>query len=690
MKSEKIKQSRIFKGRIGRLLIMIVTFLCVFFILLSSVVPKKYELNVGDIAEADIKAPRETIDEYATAVKLNEAIKNVDKQYTKKNEVKQTAIDNINKIFRDILDSRKSPEGDVIKINRIFNNLDVEYEEAEKIYNLSEDKVYSYNKILNDILEDIYDNNNITENKEDLDNAKEIAKNAIEKSEIDSQLKTIFGKIVSSQIKPNFFYDEEKTNEKLEEVKKSVEQVTIKKNQIIVKDGEPVTESQIEILESLGLLSESGETMAMFLLFLILALFVMLILIVQYVYISKYTKLIEGNKVKNLMLINMITVITLVLAKGFSLISVYLIPLAFAPIVISQLIDYRISLVISSLDLIFIAVIAEFDAKVIIIGLINILVASMILRNVQQRNEIMYSMLYLILISTLINFSVEGILSTNMKVVLINCLYSALGVAISSIIAIGTLPFFEMTFNIMTIVKLLEISNPNNPLLKRLLMEAPGTYHHSMTVANLAEVAADEVGANPIITRVGAYYHDVGKLERPYFFKENQYNDDNPHNRITPNLSALIIISHVKDGIELAKKNKIPQRIIDIIREHHGTTLVKYFYYNVKNAAENPDDINPDDYKYLGPIPQSKESAIIMLADSTEAAVRSIKEPNEEKIKKMIYDIVDDKLQSGQLNDSELTLKDIEKIKECFIKSYNGMYHKRIEYPKELKREEQK
>ena len=581
MKSEKIKQSRIFKGRIGRLLIMIVTFLCVFFILLSSVVPKKYELNVGDIAEADIKAPRETIDEYATAVKLNEAIKNVDKQYTKKNEVKQTAIDNINKIFRDILDSRKSPEGDVIKINRIFNNLDVEYEEAEKIYNLSEDKVYSYNKILNDILEDIYDNNNIIENKDDLDNTKEIAKNAIEKSGIDSQLKTIFVKIVSSQIKPNFFYDEEKTNEKLEEVKKNVEQVTLKKNQIIVKDGEPVTESQIEILESLGLLSASGETMAMFLLFVILALFVMLILIVQYVYISKYTKLIEGNKVKNLMLINMITVITLVLAKGFSLISVYLIPLAFAPIVISQLIDYRISLVISSLDLIFIAVIAEFDAKVIIIGLINILVASMILRNVQQRNEIMYSMLYLILISTLINFSVEGILSTNMKVVLINCLYSALGVAISSIIAIGTLPFFEMTFNIMTIVKLLEISNPNSPLLKRLLMEAPGTYHHSMTVANLAEVAADEVGANPIITRVGAYYHDVGKLERPYFFKENQYNDDNPHNRITPNLSALIIISHVKDGIELAKKNKIPQRIIDIIREHHGTTLVKYFYYSV-------------------------------------------------------------------------------------------------------------
>ena len=232
MKSEKIKQSRIFKGRIGRLLIMIVTFLCVFFILLSSVVPKKYELNVGDIAEADIKAPRETIDEYATAVKLNEAIKNVDKQYTKKNEVKQTAIDNINKIFRDILDSRKSPEGDVIKINRIFNNLDVEYEEAEKIYNLSEDKVYSYNKILNDILEDIYDNNNIIENKEDLDNTKEIAKNAIEKSGIDSQLKTIFVKIVSSQIKPNFFYDEEKTNEKLEEVKKNVEQVTIKKNQI--------------------------------------------------------------------------------------------------------------------------------------------------------------------------------------------------------------------------------------------------------------------------------------------------------------------------------------------------------------------------------------------------------------------------------------------------------------------------
>ena len=230
---------------------------------------------------------------------------------------------------------------------------------------------------------------------------------------------------------------------------------------------------------------------------------------------------------------------------------------------------------------------------------------------------------------------------------------------------------------------MLELSNPNTPLLKKLLMEAPGTYHHSMLVANLAELAAEEVKANPVIARIGAYYHDVGKTTRPYFFKENQISKENPHDKITANLSTLIIISHVKEGLELAKEYNIPEVIQDIIAQHHGTTLVKYFYYTVKNNSENPDEVREEDFRYPGPIPSTKEAGIIMLADSVEAAVRSINEPTKGKIEEMVNNIIKDKLHSGQLNDCDLTLKDLETIRKCFLKTLNGIYHQRIEYPTE-------
>ena len=245
----------------------------------------------------------------------------------------------------------------------------------------------------------------------------------------------------------------------------------------------------------------------------------------------------------------------------------------------------------------------------------------------------------------------------------------------------------EGSFNEVTTLKLLELSNPNNVLLKKLLMDAPGTYHHSMLVANLAEMASEEVGANSVVTRIGAYYHDIGKTQKPYFFGENQMGGDNPHNNLNPELSAKIIISHVKDGIELAKKYNLPSVIQDIIAEHHGTTLVKYFYYTVKNNSENPDEVKEEDFRYSGPIPSSKESGIIMLADSVEAAVRSIKEPNEDKIKEMVNNIINDKLSSGQLNNCNLTINDIEKIKKCFLTALNGIYHHRVEYPKEKVKE---
>ena len=293
--------------------------------------------------------------------------------------------------------------------------------------------------------------------------------------------------------------------------------------------------------------------------------------------------------------------------------------------------------------------------------------------------------MYIAVALAILTLTIGMISSNNLKENLIQSGFTIIGVLISGILSVGLLPFYESIFDVVTNIKLLELSNPNQPLMRKLLMEAPGTYHHSMMVANLAEAAAEVVGGNPVIARVGAYYHDIGKTKRPYFFGENQIGKENPHDKITPNLSTLIILSHTKDGLEMAKEYKIPKIIQDIIVQHHGTTLVKYFYYKVKNSAENPEEVKEEDFRYPGPIPDTKESGILMLADSVEAAVRSIPEPTKDKIEGMVNNIINDKINNNQLINCDLTLKDIELIRQSFLKTLDGIYHHRIEYPTEKK-----
>ncbi len=301
----------------------------------------------------------------------------------------------------------------------------------------------------------------------------------------------------------------------------------------------------------------------------------------------------------------------------------------------------------------------------------------------QQRNDIIYISLYIAVINVILAFSAGFILSNSVIDVGKKALFSFIGSIISAVLTIGFLPLLESTFDIVTTMKLLELSNPNHPLLKTLLIKAPGTYHHSVLVGNLAEVAAEIVGGDPILARVAAYYHDIGKTKRPYFFKENQVGRENPHDKISANLSALIIISHVKDGLEISREHKIPKIIQDIIQQHHGNSLVKYFYITAKNKCERPDQIDENHFRYDGPVPETKEAAIIMLADGVEAAVRSINDPTNEKIKAMVEKIIKDRLDEGQLDNCELTLKNIKNIKESFLKVLTGIYHQRIEYPED-------
>lgn len=681
---EKINNKRVidFK-RIG---VYIVTFLLAFIIVMSAVVTKKYTLIPGDIAKVDIKAPRDTIDETATKAKEQEAASQVDKQYTLKTDVSKNAEESIKNFLSKVIALKDSTaqEADKLKALKDLNIAKLDEEDYKYLLSsVSKEDLTALQSKSMEILAGVYGSNIEEDSAEDLQNAKNYVEGKVSGIGFVRQSREIINTIIQAQIKPNFFYDKEKTDEKMKEAEKNVPKIVIKKNQIIVKEGEPVTASQIEVLKELGLLKNSGDSKNAYI-YPVLALLVAIILSLQYFYIRKYYRKVFEN-VSKLMLINIINIITLVLARTLSLISPYLIPLAFGAIMLTLLINYKISLVVSLLNCVLISAITGFRPEIMIVSFIATLLGATYLRKMQQRNDILLSTAYMAIVCAIVTFTVGSLLSNDIMEVLTNTGIGATGIILSGILAIGFLPMFESIFDIVTTVKLLELSNPNSPLLKKLLMEAPGTYHHSVLVSNLAELAAEEIGGNAVLARIGAFYHDIGKIKRPYFFKENQIGKDNAHDKITPNLSTLIITSHVKDGLELAKDYNLPKVIQDMIAQHHGTTLVKYFYHKMKQSMESEEEVKVEDFTYPGPIPESKEAGIIMLADSVEAAVRSISDPTKGKIEEMVNNIIKDKLYSGQLDNCDLTLKDLTKVRECFLKVLSGIYHQRIEYPTDEK-----
>lgn len=259
---------------------------------------------------------------------------------------------------------------------------------------------------------------------------------------------------------------------------------------------------------------------------------------------------------------------------------------------------------------------------------------------------------------------------------------------VGGIVVVGALPLFEYLCKVTTEVTLLELTDFNHPLLRQMQMEAPGTYHHSLMVANLSENAAFAVGANPLVCRACSLFHDIGKMVQPEYFSENQSGDDNPHIRKNPSMSALIIKSHVKEGVEMARRAKLPDVVIDVIKQHHGTTLVRYFYYEAVRKSQQTklslgekEEVDESTYRYDGPRPCFKESAIIFFADTAEAASRSLKKVTSRSVEEMLDSIFAERLEDGQLDECALTLDEIKLIKQSFNKTILNMLHARVEYP---------
>lgn len=542
----------------------------------------------------------------------------------------------------------------------------------DDINKLKEKILYITNQLLNENIEEKQLNANRDAIKEFFDNFPDNIK-----------INKLGADIAIIVIKPNLFYDEQSTTLLREEAIKNVEQVIIKKDSKIITKGQEVTANQIRLLDEYGLLDGSRSktmnlrTYAGYSLSIIAG----IAILIMYCYL--FDKKLWANN-SSLFLIALIILLSIIVAAGANSISVYLILLPASSMIISIMIEPKISIITNIVSAVFISMITGLNVIVLVAMLIAGIAGSMMVHKTHHRSTIILAGLVASLISVMIIVSFGLVNNSEMKDILSNAAFGLIGGVLSAILTIGTLPFLEATFDIITPIKLLELSNPNQPLLRRLLIEASGTYYHSILVGNLSEAAAEEIGANSLLCRIGSYYHDVGKLKRPYFFKENQITKDNPHDKITPNLSTLIITSHVKDGIDLAMKNKLPSSVINIIREHHGNTMVAFFYHKALNS-ETADIVTEDKFRYNFPKPQTKEAAIVMLADSVEAYIRSLSEPTQHQVEMGVKKIIKDKLQDEQLDESDLTLKDLDKIAKAFVKVLAGIFHDRIEYPENIK-----
>ncbi len=370
--------------------------------------------------------------------------------------------------------------------------------------------------------------------------------------------------------------------------------------------------------------------------------------------------------------------------------SVYLIPTTISSMLLAILIDSGIAFVGTVAIALILGGIQGGGYDIVLLTLVSGMVGIFSVHKIRTRNHVFKAIAYITLAYFWVIIALTGLRYDQFMEVFktfgVNLLPNAI---LSPFITFMVLGIFEKLFDITTDVKLLELSDMNHPLLKNLSLEAPGTFHHSMIVGSLSEAAAKEIGANPLLARVGSYYHDIGKMEKPEYFVENQMDAENRHNILTPSMSALILASHVKNGVELAKKHGIPKLILNFIPEHHGTNTMVYFYNKAVEIADG-NDVNEADFRYPGPKPQSKETGIVMIADAVEAASRTLTNPTPNKLRSFVENMVYQRFEEGQLDECDLTLRDLKKIVGAFVLVLYGVFQHRIEYPEAAKGDKKK
>ncbi|MBM4157357.1 MAG: HDIG domain-containing protein [Ignavibacteria bacterium] len=504
-------------------------------------------------------------------------------------------------------------------------------------------------------------------------------------------IRGITSEIARYFIKENLIYDknltELETESRVDQIPKTIG--IVMENERIVSKHDPITKETKLKLESFKKvrLTRIG-VQDYFLQFLGKLLLVLILLFVFGIFLKIIRRDIFSDNSKLLLISSIIILISL-----FSYISLHLnikypvellIFVSVASILLTIIFDSRLAFFAIIIICFLVSSVRGGDYTLLFISFCGGTLAIFSVRDIKNRTQIFRSF-YFILFGYLIPILAFGLdRSDTTSKIATEMIFGGVNAIISPILAYGLLIFYERVFKITTDLTLLELADFNHPLLKELSAKAPGTFHHSVVMGNLAEAAAEAVGANRILARVGCYYHDIGKINKPEYFIENQLERINRHENLTPNISVKLIISHVKDGIELAKKYKLPKEVIDFIPMHHGTNLVSYFYNKAKNLVdEDKEDIHDYIYRYPGPKPNTRETAIAMLADTIEASTRTIEDPTPGKLEDKIDEIINKRLVDGELDNCDLTLKDLTKIKLAFLKILVGIHHQRIKYPEQ-------
>lgn len=662
----------------------------------AAIVPRRYQLKVGMVPNVTIAATKDVVDEISTEKKKEEAADKVVLTYRYQDNVTTEVLSDFDQIFAQLRAVRQYASTlEDASASRVYTKEELEYGQGMlTLISLSDYQLTSLMRSTQEELEEAYTlvyaalqstmQSYVTEGQESAAtyNIRQIVNYRISIPLGQNVIPTV----LNACVRANIMVDQEATEADRQAARDAVEPVVYKQGQNIVVRGEGrITENQLAMLSSLGLLSDSEVDMTIYLGAAILAVLVLVGMVLLLLFYGETRVMTETDR---LLLMFSVLVITFGICLLGRIANSYLVPLILCPLLITALLGLRVGVVCNAALTILVAALAaggsdEFSEKVAVIlisGLLSGTVAAMMMNRKTSRLWVLFSGLTGCAVDFVSILCIGLMTSSELNGALVNAGWRAGGSAVGTLLCIALQPLLEMIFNMPTPMKLMELSNPNQPLLRRLLLEAPGTYHHCTIVASIAEAAAEAIGANPLICRVGGYYHDVGKLKRPSYFTENQSGGVNIHDHTDPYVSAAIITAHTRDGVALARAYRLPRAIQQIIAEHHGNTPVMFFYHKaLQQANGKPVDIN--NFRYDGRPPRTKEGAIVMLCDTIEAAVRAMKNPTTDGIEEFIVKLVRGKLEDGQLNDCPLTLRDIDRICAAATQVLLGVFHERIEYP---------
>lgn len=683
--------------------VLLLTGLLQFFLMLSNVRGITYDIKAYQLAPETIRAVKTIEDTVKTEQERKKVENEVEPIYTFKNETAEQRISLVKSIFDTILDVRAEEEENnkistAEQVNRLRNQLK-DFSDNQSEFPLTDSQLKSLLTTKESNIQNA--KNNLVKlvgtslekpiRKEEVASIQNEIENEVQRaSDIDESILSAVVLIGRTAITETEVLDVERTNKLVQQAREEVEPTRILQGQIIVQEGELVDREVYRQLELLGLLKNQTSIKP------VIGLILLIFMQMAFLYILFDRSSMELTKKRNALLVTAIVYsfsilvmeLMSLLLDEFEVTIAFLYPTALATMLVRLLANEKTATLITVLTAASAGVIfhegysAVLQMDVTLYIILGGLSSIFFMRSIDKRTHILQASAVVSVVNLLfITFYI--LMSQSEYDVLELIFYTVAAITsgtLSGALTMGILPFFESAFGILSTMKLIEFSNPNHPLLKKLLTETPGTYHHSIMVANLAETACEAIGADGLLARVGCYYHDIGKTRRPAFFIENQMAGINPHDSLPPETSAEIIIAHTTDGAEILQKHKMPKEIIDIALQHHGTSTLKYFLIKAKEENKKVDE---DVFHYPGPKPQTKEAAVINIADSVEAAVRSMKQPNSDKIKELVNSIIQSRVQEHQFDECDVSLKELKIIEEVLCETLNGIFHSRIEYPKE-------